>query len=78
MRRKRSRLLPLERRIIAVEYRDYVPVNDICARHNCVLTTVLSAARYEGMVVPRPRPSQKGIPKRKKVLHGQGVIQSAK
>jgi hypothetical protein len=55
LRRKRTRLLPLERRIIAVKYRDRVPVKVIMAEHNCVLTTVLSAARYEGMAVPRPR-----------------------
>ena len=66
MRRKRTHLLPADRRTIACLYRDRVPVKDICERFNCVLTTLLAAARAEGITVPRRKPNQKGIPKRKK------------
>lgn len=66
MRRKRTHLLPIERRIIAMQYRDRVPVREIMTRHNCVLTTVLTAARYEGMVVPRPKPPRKTKPRPRK------------
>ena len=55
MRRKRTRLSELESFIIALEYKVMVPVAVICANHNCVLTTVLSAARRYGITVPRPR-----------------------
>jgi hypothetical protein len=74
LRRKRTRLLPLERRIIAVKYRDRVPLKVIMAEHNCVLTTVLSAARYEGMLVPRPKPPRKTPIRKPKMLKSSNRI----
>ena len=63
MRPKRTHVLPLTRRLIAIQYRDRMPVKDICAAHNCCIWTVLKAARDEGVQVPRPKPPRKTKPR---------------
>jgi len=50
---------PIEARIIALQYRDGMPVKEIMALNNCVLTTVLKFARIHGMEVPRQKPPRK-------------------
>ncbi len=54
MRRKRQKFTPLERRILAVKYRDGVLVKIIQAEHNCSRDAIIAAADHHG--IPRRAP----------------------
>ena len=55
MRRKKSRLTPIEGHIIASQYREGMPLREICAKNNCARGTIANAARLHGVKVPRPK-----------------------
>jgi IS30 family transposase len=55
MRKKGQHLTPIERRIVATQYADGVPMKVICAENNMHHSTVVRAARSEAFFVPRKR-----------------------
>jgi len=55
VRRRRTRLTPIESRVAAVRYRDGDPLKLICHDMNCVERTVRRAARLAGVPLRRPR-----------------------